>query len=269
MKRKTITLFVMMAIIFIFNMYSFAEARSIYIGDDIVLKLENMTLTQEDIELAFKDFHIDDMHRIDRGYEVTLSPLFVGKQTINLKDQEIIIDVKSTLDEIDREGIFEMDLQTGSALNPNLVYVLLLISGGTVLVTHGIYLINRFKKKHVRSYTPYERFLQTCEKEQGTDKSVLGEMTKASKLYLSAKLNQPMIGLTTDQLSQVSIIDKIDPTLMDVYIEWLRACDALKYQECFVLEQEVINMKQNLLSIVEDLENYFIKKEGSVAEDAI
>lgn len=269
MKKNAIKLLGMIALILILNSFSFAEARSIYIGDDILLKIEDTSLTKEAIEGAFKDFRIDDIHATNTGYEVRVSPLLVGKQEVDLSSQKIIFDVKSTLDEIDRDGIFQMDLPTKASLNPNVVYILLLISGVTMLLTNGIYLWGRFKKEPVQYHSPYDVFLQICENNNEADKHLLGEFTKASKIYLSAMLRQSVIGLTSRQLSESSVMQEIDPTLSSAYLEWLYDCDTLKYQACDVTEEEFYHMKERLLRIVENLESYFLNKEGSVLEDAV
>lgn len=272
MKIKSFLVLAVVAIICVFNIgntSTFAEARSIYIGDEIVLEINDSTITEEEIRDAFDGFRLIGMENTDEGYRVTISPKEVGQEEVLLKNQKIIIDVKSTLDEIQRDTIFEKDLETGNSFDRRLLYILLSISGLVFIVSHGIWLIKIYKKDEQRQYTPYEVFIKMYEEDQIRDKNILGELTKASKLYLSKRLETSLIGLTTSQLSRVHELNAIDERTIQKYFEWLRECDDMKYKGDFLAEEEILEMRQKLKVIVDDLENLFLQEDRRVMENAV
>lgn len=269
MRIKSFAPVAILALMFIFNINSFAEGRSIYIGDQIVLEINDATISEEDIREAFEDFRLVEIEDRSDGYKITLSPESVGSHEINLNNQKIIIDVKSTLDEIQRDTIFEKELNTGRSFDRRIIYVLLSVSSVVLLASHGIWFIKMFKKDAERQYTPYEIFIKMFDDKHKLDKHLLGELTKASKSYLSQKTGTLLIGLTTSQLEQVEEMKEIDEIKIRPYFDWLKECDDMKYKGDGLLEQEIVEMKQRLQTIIDDLEDYFLQEDRRVMDNAV
>lgn len=270
MKRMGIVLLMMTALIFLQMANVFAEARAIYIGDEIRLEIHDATLTETEITSAFDGFRVVAIEPVTSGYKVTVSPLKTGQQEILLKDQKIRIDVKSTLDDIQRDSIFEKELETGSYLKRSWVLIGIGISGLVAVVSNGIWAVGLVRKrKHVMA-SPYEVFTEAIDQPGTKDKHFLGHMTKASKVYLSSRLGHPLVGLTTSQLMAVQYENRTDEVLNNAYFGWLKVCDDLKFKGHTVEDDVVLRMRDQLQEIVADMEAFFVEEENrSVVKDAV
>ena len=86
---------------------SFDDTRSIYVGDVITVEIMTRDFSSEALRERFKDFDIVEIKDVSGGYALSLRTFETGEHTVLLGDKEVVIDVRSTLDEIKRDGIFE------------------------------------------------------------------------------------------------------------------------------------------------------------------
>ena len=86
---------------------SSATERNIYVGDLIELKITTEVLTEDEVREKFRDFEIVDLKTVSDGFLITIRTFEAGEKIINIGSSEIVITVKSTLEEIDRSEPFE------------------------------------------------------------------------------------------------------------------------------------------------------------------
>ena len=119
---------------------------------------------------------------------ITLRTFEPGEKVVNLGDSEIIITVKSTLDEIERNELFEGNEATESAgftINFNYLFY----------VSAAVFRIRRVdcrqlhKKRRDMLLTPYERFKKRLDEISADDGDYLVKLTMYFREYLESKFS--------------------------------------------------------------------------------
>ena len=153
--KKVSFMFILTAFILISSSPLMAEERNIYVGDLIELKITTREFTEDEMREKFKDFEIVELRSVLEGYLITLRTFEAGEKVVNLADSEIIITVKSTLDEIDRDELFEGSFAVESAaLMINLNYLFYAVRYCLFCVPWGCLPIT-LRKRRDMLLTPY------------------------------------------------------------------------------------------------------------------
>lgn len=254
MKKQKIIPFLLFISLFLFisSIHVMAEERSIYVGDLINIKVSTVQFTEDELREKFKDFEIVDIKNNDGSYLITLRSFETGEKTVQLGDKKIEIIVKSTLDELKQENIFEGDLSTenaGFSLNFNYVFYILVI---IFLVTVSINLWRFIKKRKTSLISTYEHFINETNSII-LDDDCFVKMTLSLKQYLESTYVCSIRGKTSDEIiSEIRRIPDLQSSI-DITSSWLKKCDYYKFTGVSVLREEKQELLRELVELVKKI----------------
>lgn len=231
MNRTKMMFLFMILIMFFSPIHAFAaEAeRNIYIGDIIELKISSQELTEEVIREKFKEFEIVGIVEGSDHFIVKLRTFETGEKKVVLGDKEIVVVVKSTLQEIQSEGPMEGGLEP-AAPAPTVPWLYIFIALLAVTgVTGFVSLRGRFAIKNKVRLDPYHHFISRSNDLLYEDSEFFVKLTCYFKEYVQAVYHIRIKGMTSSEM--LYTIDKL-PRLQDVKKElgdWLRECDFFKF----------------------------------------
>ncbi len=254
MKRAKIILFVLTMLIFCIcaSGISMAEAekRSIFIGDLIELKITSDSIGIDEIQDKFKDFEIVDIKEDNDSILLTLRSFEPGEKTIQIGNKEIKIDVKSTLKEIKRDGVFEGDSMPISAPNSFAWKYVLFVMLGIFLITGVINLVLLFKRRKKTQMDPYGIFKMQVKGVPLEDSEYLVKLTKSFKEYIEKVYSCTIRGKTTSELiEEIKLIPDLQPVLPAIH-NWLKDSDRFKYTGITAGEEKKQEFLELLLELV-------------------
>ena len=262
MKKAKITFLILFLTLFVMLLPGqiHAEARSIYVGDLIELKISTEEFSKDELTDKFKDFEIVSLKEDNGGYLLTLRGFEPGEKKITLGNKEIVITVKSTLDEIKRDTIFEGDLtpiKSGFQLNSQIaIYALLAIS----LLSGGIYYYGRYyRKKKVASLKPFQYFSNQMQGISEEDDQYFVKMTFYFKAYIEATYSCQIRGKTASEIiGEISRMPGLQEFSQEIRA-WLEESNRLKFSGVVAFD----GAKQHLHGHLADLVGRIDKLKGS------
>ena len=205
------------------------EERSIYVGDIITLKVTAKGLSADDVAERFHAFEIVEISEEGDGFLISVRTFVTGEQRIILGEKEIVIDVRSTLDDIVRDDIFEADR---FAIEPGLIFhwrLLFYVSGGIFALSGGFVLWKAMKNRNGKKMSPLESFLRRSGSLSADEDNYFVDLTFYFKEYLQAMYKCRIIGKTSDEIiGELNNIKPLGAMLPDIR-EWLTECDRLKF----------------------------------------
>lgn len=227
-----------------------AEARSIYVGDIIELRISTQEFGKDELTAKFKDFEIVRLAEERGGYLLTLRSFEPGEKKVRLGNKEIVITVRSTLDEIERDGLFEGDLtpvKTGFRLNGQYaIYALLLI----FLLSGGAYYYRRYFRKKTAALSPHEHFTRQMQGISADDSRFFVKLTFCFKLYLESACSCRIRGKTTAEIeAEIGQMPVLQETLPEI-IAWLEESDRLKFSGVVVFRETRQELQERLVHLV-------------------
>jgi len=261
-KAKKILFLLIICLFFVILPVSiWAEERSIYVGDLIELKIQAEDLTLDELKDKFKDFEIVDVTDIREGYIITLRTFETGERTINIGDKELKIVVKSTLDEIERDNIYEGNLEpleSGFYIKWKYVFIPLVF---VFLLTLIINIRRLLKKRKTLPLTPYERFKKAIGDLSVEQKDYLVKLTLIFKEYLESVYSYSIKGKTsTEIIYELSRMPQLKEKLLEVK-SWLTETDYFKFSGTPAPMAKKLELMEKLTSLVAKIEE---TKEGEI-----
>ncbi|MDR0490307.1 MAG: hypothetical protein LBH28_03545 [Oscillospiraceae bacterium] len=208
------------------------SGRNIYVGDIIRLKVTTLAFSAEELERMFQDFEIVEIKDEPEGYLLSVRTFTVGEQKIQLGDNEIVINVSSTLNDIQRDSIFEGDEWV---IKPGFQYhwrILFFVTAGVFALSGGFMLAKIIKKRKAKQLDPLQTFIKRSDALSAYDDysdNYFVDLTFYFKEYLEALYTRRIIGKTSDEiinmLKEIQALDAMLPEIM----EWLAECDRIKF----------------------------------------
>ncbi|WP_018247443.1 hypothetical protein [Orenia marismortui] len=232
----------------------FAAEREIYIGDLVKLKIDNITLTKSELREKFKDFDIQKIEETDNGYKIAIRSFEAGEKIVDLGDKNLKIKVKSTLNEVKRDDIYEAKLSPKKAQKV-LPLQRLLIS---LIIVIFILLLIRFRRGFMnrgnQNLSIYGQFRTRVEDLKLDNENYFVLLTLAFKDYLELSFQRKIIGKTSAE-----IMEEIRPiSMLEDYLnrieEWLSFSDLCKYTSKEASEEEKKDQYDELIKIVDLIE---------------
>jgi len=259
MRRNFILLLLLLSLLVLVSSYTYAESRAIYIGDLIELKIAKSNLSQAEIRDAFKDFEIDSLEKADSGYKIAIRSFKAGKKIVKLGDQELKIQVASTLDETKRKDIFEGDLKAKEAKRMSPLYKLLVVMVAIIALLSFLRLRKIFGNRGRKELSVYSQFRTKVEEVSLEDENYFVLLTLAFKDYLEQTFNRKIVGKTSSEIiAEINYIPQIDDYLNRIK-EWLNFVDICKYRGKKASLEEKKDKREELIRIVDLIE---ASKEG-------
>lgn len=242
---------------------AFAETRSIYVGDLIELKITSKDIDMEDLRDKFKDFDVVDIKEAGDSFLITVRSFEPGEKTVLIGDKEIKIEVKSTLDEIKREGVFEGDTDPLAAgVYVEWKYVFFILSG-VFLITGLICLWKFIKDKRKAKITPYERFINMTRSLSLEEEAYPVKLTGSFKEYIEAICSCRIRGKTSSEImNEISGMPVLEPVLKDLE-RWFSECDVYKFSGIAATIGDKQELTGKLIEIAGKIED--IKREKHVS----
>lgn len=240
---------------------TFGESRNIYIGDVITVDVETSELSKEEVIEGFKDFEIVDIVNSDNGYRISVKTFDIGEKTVTLDNGEIVIQIVSTLEDINRGDIYEDDL---NVIGDKTVYPYDLVYYS--LITILMISIIIFTRRHLlhnknKNISPYEEFKFELNKLKIDGSNPLVDMTVLFKKYIEEVYNRNIKGKTSSEIMvDISEIKDLEEQRYELN-EWLKICDGYKYDRSIIDSHGIEEMRSRLFKIVTTIDE---KKEGAV-----
>jgi hypothetical protein len=254
-KRKITLLFGLISLVLLISsMTALAEERSIYVGDLINIEIETESHSEDDIRDRFKDFEIVDIKDTSRGYLLTLRSFEIGKKTVEIDNNQIEIQIKSTLNELDRDKIYEGDSGVknhGFSFNYSYIFYLLV---GVFLLTGCISLLQYIKSRKTGSISAYHVFKREMNKISLEERESFVIMTLNLKNYLETKYGCSISGKTCDEIiREISSITILETFIQDIK-SWLEMCDYYKFTGVIVTTEQKKELLEKLVELVKKIE---------------
>ncbi|NLD47258.1 MAG: hypothetical protein GX660_08665 [Clostridiaceae bacterium] len=265
MKKGNKVLFLIILVLFLFvsSVSVLAKTRSIYVGDLIELKVTSKDISIEDLRDKFKDFDVVDIKEDDDSFIITIRSFEPGEKTVLIGDKEIKIDIKSTLEEIKRDGIFEGDLNplsSGAYVEWKYVLIILL---GVFLITGLISLWRYIKDKRKAAITPYERFICQTKNMSPEEEVYPVKLTGSFKEYIEAICSCRIRGKTSSEImDEINGMPVLKPVLEDLE-RWFSECDVYKFSGIAATIKDKQELLGKLIEIAGKIED--IKRENHVS----
>ena len=241
------------------------DARSIYIGDVILLEISARGLFAEEIREKFKDFEVMEYKEDAGRYLVSLRTFEPGAYVVSLGDKEIVIDVRSTLEDIERDGVFE----GGARVIPpgfSMHWRILFYMAASVFALTCLTMLSRtVLGKKPGALAPYQLFLRRSASLSVESETYFVELTRCFKEYIERLYQCRIIGKTSQEIVHaLTGIRSLDPMLSDIEL-WLRECDRLKFTGIQVPNDIKREHYRALLSLAEKVD---VPKAGTCKEGA-
>jgi len=227
-----------------------AGSRSIYVGDIIEIKIVTEEISRDEIEEKFKDFEIVSIKEQKDGYIIALRTFETGEKRILLGDKEIVIDVKSTLDEIQRDDVFEGSLdpeEAGFSIEWRYIFYFLL----TVMLVSGCISLREYlAKRKIRTMTPFERFIRLVNSISPDDDMFFVKLTAGFKEYVEATYSCSIRGKTSIELINTICSFPVLCESLPAIKSWLMECDRLKFSGVKVSKEKKHDFCSELVELV-------------------
>ena len=241
---------------------AFAETRNIYIGDIVTMHISSGFLSMEELREKFQSFEIVEIENKRDGYLISVRTFEAGEHKIYFGDKEIVINIRSVLDDIEREDIFEAE--TG-VMKPGFLFhwrILFGIAAGVFLLSGGFILLKAFMKTKSKAPTPFQTFLRQTGTLTTEDEDYFVSLTLYFKEYLESLYEFNIIGKTSAEIvHELKKSLKLNATLPEIQ-EWLYECDRLKFTGVKVSPEIKYGRLKELTKIAEkiDLQNKELTK---------
>lgn len=232
-----------------------AWERSIYIGDLITIEVVSDTFSREELEEKFSEFEVVDIKSTTKGYLVTIRSFVPGEKTVTIGNKEIVIKINSTLEDFQREDVFEGDTSpedAGFAMNWRILFFMLI----AVFTASGGVLLRQFLlKRRTARLSPYKRFIERCRVVPLNDRYFFVKLTMYFKEYIESVYNISIKGKTTNEImdgvSLVAGLQKISPLIRN----WLNESDYYKFSGVAVSREKKRLLLDGLVEIVDRIES--------------
>jgi hypothetical protein len=254
--KRTLLLLIISVFLVMVSVHAYAdEKRSIFVGDLIQLKIQSRELSLDELKDRFKDFEIVDVTDISEGYLVTLRSFETGEKTVQLGDKEITIVIKSTLDELKRDEIFEGDTRVQNAgfyIQWKCVFcglvIVFLLSGG---ISVFIFLKKRKKKLSV---DPYQKFINGLNSIPLERDDYCVWLTLCFKDYIESKYFLGIRGKTSEEIiGEISSVPNLHGSLPALET-WLKECDYYKFSGNAAATDKKLEFMNRLKELVAKIE---------------
>lgn len=254
--KRTLLLLIISVFLVMVSVHAYAdEKRSIFVGDLIQLKIQSRELSLDELKDRFKDFEIVDVTDISEGYLVTLRSFETGEKTVQLGDKEITIVIKSTLDELKRDEIFEGDTRVQNAgfyIQWKYVFcglvIVFLLSGG---ISVFIFLKKRKKKLSV---DPYQKLINGLNSIPLERDDYCVWLTLCFKDYIESKYFLGIRGKTSEEIiGEISSVPNLHGSLPALET-WLKECDYYKFSGNTAATDKKLEFMNRLKELVAKIE---------------
>lgn len=238
--------------------------RNVYVGDVISLRIASREFSAEELSATFQGFEIVGIEEDPDGLLLSMRTFAVGERKFLLGNKEIVINVSSTLDDIERDGVFQGDAWV---IKPGFLFywrVLFYVAAGCFALAGGLVLAKAAIKRRAKQLSPLQMFMKRCaalcpDDDWGDEYFV--DLTFYFKEYLEARLLCRIVGKTSIEIiAELKGIRALVAFLPEIQ-QWLGECDRLKFSGVEVTAGEKKGHRAKLLNLVGKIDR--IKEEAA------
>ena len=234
--------------------YEFDEPRNIYVGDIFTLSIESEGMPEQELEGSFSGFEVVDIRRDGGGWLVSLRTFETGEKTINIGGREVVVTVASTLDDLQRDGIFEGGdelMRPGFTLNWRIASYAAL---GLFVASGCAVFLPRLISKRAKPEGGYQRFLRSSSALSPDSEGFLVDLTFYFKEYVGSISNRKIVGKTSAEImEQLQGIPEFGSLLPEIQA-WLSECDRIKFTGAHATRDEIQAHFDKLLHIAGEID---------------
>jgi len=186
-------------------------------------------VTAEELTDKFSDFEIVEIKPVQGGYTLSVRTFFTGEHRIPVGDKDILITVRSALEDIERDGVFEGgvdELSPGFPFHFRELFIIALV--GTA-ASGGVLLAQYLQKRKIKSISPRRLFMMRSAALSEYDSNFFVDLTFYFKEYLGSIYERKIIGKTSVEIiDELKDIEQLESMLPETG-EWLTECDRMKF----------------------------------------
>ena len=206
-----------------------SQTRKIYPGDIVRLELEGENLTPEEVGEAFAAFDIVELREAGGKIHIAVRTFEPGEHRARLRSREIVVEVASTLEDIDRDDVFEGGTAVREAGIRFHWRILFGAAAAVFALSGGALLFRAVGRRNTKPPDPYELFLQRAGALDAESGAYLPELTRHFKTYLESLYPCRIAGKTTaETLDELRKFPPLAPVLPEL-ADWFAECDILKF----------------------------------------
>ena len=234
----------------------FADERSIYIGDIISLEIEAEGFSSTVLRELFKEFEIVEIVPQAIGHVISIRTFLPGEHRVFVGDKEIVIDVRSTLDDIIRDDVFEGEaMGEYSATHVNL-RIMFLAAVWVFAVSGAVLLVKKHRKTKTENIRPYLLFVQRCTALSPDSEGYFVDLTFYFKEYVGGMYGRRIIGKTSGEImAELADIGELERMFPEIRA-WLTECDRLKFTGAIATESEKSELCKKLQGLVSKIDSH-------------
>jgi molybdopterin converting factor small subunit len=235
-----------------------AEFRDIYVGDIITLEISTFKYPLEELREMFQPFEIVDAKSKSYGYLLSIRTFEVGEQTILIDNNEIVIQVNSTLNSLERDDIFGVETRI---YEPDFFFhwnILFFVFAGAFAVSGCLLLLKLVIAREKPAPSPSQLFLQRSSSLSSDDDNFFVDLTFYFKTYLESRYvcRIKVIGKTSAEIASELKDLPIPLALLPEISEWLIECDRLKFTGVSISNEKKQEHYDRLLSLIKKLDTH-------------
>lgn len=254
-KTNIIFLIVLITFFFIPSVGAIENGRNIYIGDLIELKITSQTISEDELKEKFKDFDIVDIKKDGESHIITIRTFEPGEKFVKIDNKEIVIDIKSTLDEMDRNSIIKGNLEPKASRNFNIIGYTAFVFTPFFLVSGITLLIICIKRKKIAFLTPYQLFVRDVKAVSIGNSDYLVRLTENFKKYVENVYSYSIRGKTSSEIiKEIKHIKEINHLIKELE-NWLYECDMFKFSGKIPSTENKKQLLENLIKLVDKIED--------------
>ncbi|MFW5972154.1 MAG: hypothetical protein ACOCRL_01580 [Bacillota bacterium] len=258
--EKKMLFFLTISLLFVFiSMQVSAEDRNIYIGDIIKLEISRSGLSIDHLREKFQEFEIVKIEEKENNYIIEIRTFEPGIKTVQIADKEIEIVVKSTLEDMERDDIYQGNMEVLEGRRPipwkyilAFIFIICIAVGGNVLW-------NYYKKVKEKPLSAYRNFMFSVENISFETDDYFVKLTYYFKRYLEKTFSCQIRGKTSGEIiNEIKDIRGVKLFISDIQ-NWLESSDYYKYTEALATLEEKKELTDKLKVLVKKIEE---TKEG-------
>ena len=240
-------------------------SRRVYIGDIITLEIEAEHLSRADVRAQFSDFEVVELIEEPGQFVIAVRTFAPGEYRVLLADKEVVINVGSTLEDIERDEVFEGSSQI---LKPGFFlpwHLLCYAAAGVFILSGAIVLFKAILSRRKKQLTPYQVFLKAAEALPMESGSYFVDLTLLFKQYLESLYHTRIIGKTsTEIVGELGRLQALTAVLPEIE-QWLAECDQFKFSGVRVGREQKQEHYQKLIELAVriDKQSSAVQEEGA------
>ena len=203
-------------------------SRAIYIGDIITLNIM-AGISEEQLAEKFSGFEITEIKNIPGGYALSMRTFMTGEHRIVIGNKEIVINIRSAAEDIERNGLFDGDARVIGPGFPFYWRAVFYAAACGFALTGAFLLFAALQKERAKNISPRKLFMMRSGALSVYDRNFFVDLTYCFKEYIGSVHKRKIIGKTSAEIiEELSDIGQLESFIPEIK-KWLADCDRMKF----------------------------------------